>query len=252
MSIDLNCDMGESFGAYKLGYDEQAMPFVTSINVACGFHAADPDNMAATVRLAKKHGVAVGAHPGYPDLVGFGRRSMALTAEEIKNAVIYQIGALTAFCQVYDMKLQHVKVHGALYNNAEKDLLVAASIAQAIKAVDPTLYMVCLANSQMVVAAKQEGIAYVEEVFADRAYNDEGSLVSRKIEGSVIHDVDNVVSRVVQMVTQGTVNSITGKEIPIQAQTICVHGDTPGAVGMVKAIRLALEGHKLTVRSFAG
>ena len=250
MIMDLNCDMGESFGTYELGYDELAMPYVTSINVACGFHASDPDNMAKTVLLAKKHGVAVGAHPGYPDLVGFGRRSMALTPEEVKNAVIYQIGALDAFCKAAGIRLQHVKVHGALYNNAEKDLTVATAIAKAIKAVDPSLYMLCLANSQMGVAAKQEGVPFVEEAFADRAYTEEGSLVSRKVEGSVIHDINEVVARVVRMVTEKTVVSITGKVIPIQAQTICVHGDTPGAVDMVKAIRAALEKENVNLRAF--
>lgn len=250
MIMDLNCDMGESFGTYELGYDELAMPYVTSINVACGFHASDPDNMAKTVLLAKKHGVAVGAHPGYPDLVGFGRRSMALTPEEVKNAVIYQIGALDAFCKAAGIRLQHVKVHGALYNNAEKDLTVATAIAKAIKAVDPSLYMLCLANSQMGVAAKQEGVPFVEEAFADRAYTEEGSLVSRKVEGSVIHDINEVVTRVVRMVTEKTVVAITGKVIPIQAQTICVHGDTPGAVDMVKAIRAALEKENVKLRAF--
>ena len=250
MKIDLNCDMGESFGVYELGYDAQAMPFVTSINVACGFHAADPDNMAKTVSLAKQQGVAVGAHPGYPDLVGFGRRSLALTPDEVKNSVIYQIGALQAFCQAAGIKLQHVKVHGALYNNAEKDLAIATAIAEAIKAVDPQLYMLCLANSQMGVAAKQAKLPYVEEAFADRAYTDEGSLVSRKIAGSVIHDIDQVVSRVIRMVKDKTVVSISGNVVPIQAQTICVHGDTPGAVAMVKAIRQALDREQVTLQAF--
>jgi UPF0271 protein len=250
MKIDLNCDMGESFGVYELGYDAQAMPYVTSINVACGFHAADPDNMAKTVSLAKQQGVAVGAHPGYPDLVGFGRRSLALTPDEVKNSVIYQIGALQAFCQAAGIKLQHVKVHGALYNNAEKDLAIATAIAEAIKAVDPQLYMLCLANSQMGVAAKQAKLPYVEEAFADRAYTDEGSLVSRKIAGSVIHDIDQVVSRVIRMIKDKTVVSISGNVVPIQAQTICVHGDTPGAVAMVKAIRQALDREQVTLQAF--
>jgi len=170
--VDLNCDMGESYGAYTLGYDEQAMPFVTSINVACGFHASDPDNMATTLALAKKHGVAVGAHPGYPDLVGFGRRNMALSPEEVKNSVMYQIGALDAFCRANGIKMQHVKAHGALYNTAEKDLVISTAIAEAMKAVDPSLIMLCLANSQMVVAAKNVGINFVEEAFADQAYTE--------------------------------------------------------------------------------
>ena len=249
-TIDLNCDMGESFGTYVLGYDALAMPYVTSINVACGFHASDPDNMAKTVMLAKENGIAIGAHPGFPDLVGFGRRAMALTPEEVKNAVVYQIGALDAFCRTAGIKMQHVKAHGALYNMAEKDLAIATAIAAAIKAVDPELYMLCLANSQMVVAAKQQGVSFVEEAFADRAYTEEGTLVSRKVAGSVIHDITEVVSRVVRMVKDESVISITGKEIPIHAQTICVHGDTPGAVEMVKALREALDKENIVLRAF--
>lgn len=250
MRIDLNCDMGESFGTYKLGYDEQAMPHVTSVNVACGFHASDPDNMAKTIALAKKYRIAVGAHPGYPDLVGFGRRSMALSPEEVENAVIYQIGALEAFCRSAGMGMQHVKAHGALYNNAEKDLSIALAIARAIKKVNPALYMLCLANSKMVDAAKEVGIPFVEEAFADRAYTEDGFLVSRKVEGAVIHEIDQVVARVTQMVTQQTVQSITGKEVPIRAQTICVHGDTPGAVDMVRSIRQALTAKKVELKAF--
>lgn len=249
-TIDLNCDMGESFGTYVLGYDELAMPSVTSINVACGFHASDPDNMAKTVLLAKKSGVAVGAHPGFPDLVGFGRRTMALSPEEIKNAVIYQIGALGGFCRAAGIKMQHVKAHGALYNMAEKDLAIGTAIAAAIKEVDSSLYMLCLANSQMVIAAKQQGLPFVEEAFADRAYTDEGTLVSRKLAGAVIHDVSQVVTRVIKMVKDHSVISITGKEVPIQAQTICVHGDTPGAVDMVKALRGALEKEGIRLKPF--
>ena len=249
-TIDLNCDMGESFGTYVLGYDALAMPYVTSINIACGFHASDPDNMAKTVMLAKEKGIAIGAHPGFPDLVGFGRRAMALTPEEVKNAVVYQIGALDAFCRTAGIKMQHVKAHGALYNMAEKDLAIATAIAAAIKAVDPELYMLCLANSQMVVAAKQQGVSFVEEAFADRAYTEEGTLVSRKVAGSVINDITEVVSRVVRMVKDESIISITGKEIPIHAQTICVHGDTPGAVEMVKALREALDKENIVLRAF--
>jgi len=249
-TIDLNCDMGESYGTYVLGYDELAMPYVTSINVACGFHASDPDNMSKTVMLAHKHRIAIGAHPGFPDLVGFGRRTMALTPEEVKNAVIYQIGALNAFCRATGVAMQHVKAHGALYNMAEKDLSIATAIAAAIQAVNPALYMLCLANSQMVVAAKQQGVPFVEEAFADRAYTDEGTLVSRKVAGSVVHDITQVVTRVVRMVKDHSVISITGKEVPIEAQTICVHGDTPGAVDMVKALRRALDKEDIKLQAF--
>ncbi len=248
--IDLNCDMGESYGVYTLGFDQDAMPHVTSINVACGFHASDPVNMMKTVKLAKKYGVAVGAHPSFPDLVGFGRRVMAASLEEIKADVTYQIGALWAFCLAEGVKMQHVKVHGALYNVAEKDVAVATAIAEAIKAVDPGLYMLCLANSSMVTGAKNAGVKYVEEAFADRAYTAQGNLVSRKQEGAVIHDVDLVASRVLSMVKSGSVTAIDGTEVPINAQTICVHGDTPGAVAMIKKIREKLDQDGVTVKAF--
>jgi len=250
LCIDLNCDMGESYGVYTLGYDEQAMPYVTSINVACGFHASDPSNMLKTVKLAKKYGIAIGAHPAFPDLVGFGRRYMAASAEEIKADVMYQIGALWALCKSEGLALQHVKVHGALYNAAEKDMTVATAIAQAIKAVDENLYMVCLGNSTMVRAAQNVGVKYVEEAFADRAYTREGTLVSRKQDGAVIHDVNMVAERVLSMVKDKTVTSIDGSIVEISAQTICVHGDTPGAVAMIKAIRDILDQQGIQAKAF--
>lgn len=250
LSIDLNCDMGEGFGVYSLGYDEEAMPHVSSINVACGFHASDPSNMWKTIRLAKKYGVAVGAHPAFPDLVGFGRRSMAASMEEIKADVIYQVGALWAFCQAEGIKMQHVKVHGAMYNQAEKDINVAIAIAEAIKTIDPNLYMLCLGNSTMVEGAKQAGVKYVEEAFADRAYTAQGTLVPRKQAGSVIHDVNLVADRVLLMVKNKQVTAIDGSVIPISAQTICVHGDTPGAVDMIKAIRTKLEQEGVILKPF--
>lgn len=250
MQIDLNCDMGEGFGVYKLGHDEEAMPYVTSINVACGFHASDPLNMMKTVKLAKQHGVAVGAHPSFPDLVGFGRREMVATVEEIKSDVIYQIGALWGFCLAEGIKMQHVKAHGALYNMAVKDLAVAGAIAEAIKAVDPDLIMLCLANSAMVTAAQQAGVKYVEESFADRAYTAQGTLVSRKLAGSVIHDVDLVAERVLDMVKKQQVTSIDGATVTLKTQTVCVHGDTPGAVAMIKKIREKLAAEGVTVKAF--
>lgn len=250
LTMDMNCDMGESFGSYTLGYDSEAMPHVTSLNVACGFHASDPDVMAKTVFMAKKLGVAVGAHPGYPDLVGFGRRNMALSLEETKHAVMYQIGALDGFCRAAGIKMQHVKAHGALYNTAGDNLEVATAIAEAIKAVNPELYMLCLANSQMVTAAKNVGVPYVEEAFADRAYTEKGTLVSRKLAGSVIHDIDEVVKRVMMMVKEKQVISIDGKVVPLNAQTICVHGDSPGAVQMVAAIRAAFDKDGIALKAF--
>ena len=250
MRIDLNCDMGESFGVYELGYDEAAMPHVTSINVACGFHASDPMNMLKTVRLAKKHNVAIGAHPSFPDLVGFGRRVMALSPEEVKADVMYQIGALAAICRSEGVRLQHVKVHGALYNVAAKDIETALAIAEAIKAVDPELYMLCLSNSLMVDAAKKTGLRYVEEAFADRAYTEQGTLAPRKLSGAVIHDQEVVCERVLEMVKSGSTKSIDGKTVAISAQTICVHGDTPGALEMIISLRRKLEAAGVTLKAF--
>lgn len=250
ITMDLNCDMGESFGVYTLGHDEEAMALVTSINVACGFHASDPMTMLKTVRLAKKHGVAIGAHPSYPDLVGFGRRQMAATSEEIYADLVYQIGALAGICHAEGVKLQHVKAHGALYNDAAKDMSKAIAIAEAVKAVDPNLYLVCLGKSNMVEAARHVGMKFVEEAFADRAYTEQGTLVPRKQEGSVVHDVEQVAKRVLKMVKEHSVVSIEGAVVPISHQTVCVHGDTPGAVAMIKAIRTRLEGEGVTIKSF--
>lgn len=250
MRIDLNCDMGESFGVYTLGLDAEAIPYVTSINVACGFHAADPSSMLKTVQLAKKHGVAIGAHPSYPDLVGFGRRYLACSPAEVKADVMYQIGALEAICRSEGVSLQHVKVHGALYNAAAADKAIAVAVAEAIRAVNPSLYMLCLANSLMVEAAKECGVPYVEEVFADRAYTAEGTLVPRRQAGAVIHDVDEVAARVLAMVETKQVTSIDGVQVPVQAQTICVHGDTPGAVAMIRGIRELLDGRGVAVKAF--
>lgn len=249
--MDLNCDMGESFGRYRLGFDEEAMPHVTSINVACGFHASDPVNMVKTIQLAKKNGVAVGAHPSYPDLVGFGRRVMALTPEEIKADMLYQIGALMGVCKSEGLALHHVKVHGAIYNQAAKDLTIGKAIAEAIGKLDPNLIMVCLANSLMVTAAKEVGVPYVEEAFADRAYTAEGQLVPRKLDGAVVQDVNEVAKRVLMMVKEGKVVTIDGKTIPISAQTICVHGDTPSAVEMIQKINAVFTAEKVALKPFA-
>lgn len=250
MKMDLNCDMGESFGVYSLGYDEQAMPYVTSINVACGFHASDPSNMLKTIKKAKQYELAIGAHPSFPDLVGFGRRAMAASGEEIYADVVYQIGALAAICDSQGLNLQHVKVHGALYNLAEKDVAIGSAIAEAIKSVDPALYMVCSCNSAMVKAAQTVGVKYVEEAFADRAYTREGTLVSRSQPGAVIHDVKEVAERVLSIVKTGVVRTIDGSEIPLKAQTICVHGDTPGAVDMIREIRTRLTQEDVLVVPF--
>lgn len=250
MKIDLNCDMGEGFGAYTIGSDEQVMPFITSANIACGFHAGDPETMQKTVKMAKANGVAVGAHPSYPDLVGFGRRPMDASAAEVKADVIYQIGAMAAFCKSEGIKLQHVKPHGALYNKAAVNSSIAVAIAEAIKSVDPDLYMVCLSNSEMVTAAKTVGIKYVEEVFADRAYTAEGKLVPRTQPGAVIHDPAEAAERVLKMVRDSSVVAIDGTIVPLNAQTICVHGDNAEAIEMIRIIKTRLEQEKVQLKPF--
>lgn len=250
LSIDLNCDMGEGFGVYDIGSDEQVMPLITSANIACGFHASNPARMWKTVKLAVRHGVSVGAHPSYPDLVGFGRRAMNFSAEEISADVTYQIGALWAFCQREGVSLHHVKAHGALYNKAAEDRLAARAIAEAIKKVDAKLIMVCLSNSAMVAAAQEAGVPYVEEVFADRAYTSQGTLVPRSQEGAVLHDPGEVAQRVLNMVTTRTVVAIDGSKIPLTAQTICVHGDTAGSLEMLRAIRCKLEEAGIALKAF--
>jgi len=239
--VDLNSDLGESFGRYTLGMDDQVLPIISSANVACGFHASDPLVMAKTVDLAKASGVAVGAHPGYPDLMGFGRRNMAVSADEAKAYTLYQLGALDAFLRSQGMTMQHVKPHGAFYNMAATDYELAKAICEGILAFDSNLILLALSGSQMVFAAKDMGLRVASEVFADRAYEEDGSLVSRKKPGAMITDENEAVERVVRMVQEGTVTAITGKDINIQAQSICVHGDGPKAVAFSAKIRNALE-----------
>ncbi len=239
--IDLNCDLGESFGAYTLGLDSQVLPHISSANVACGFHAADPVVMSKTVQLAKAAGVAVGAHPGYPDLQGFGRRNMVIPPNDVKAMVQYQIGALLAFCKANGIAMQHVKPHGALYNMAGKDEALALAICEGIAQVDDSLILLGLSGSKMLSAAKTVGLRAASEVFADRAYEEDGSLVARSKPGAMITDEDEAVRRVVAMVKKGTVTAITGKEIPLQADSVCVHGDSPKALNFVQKIRTAFQ-----------
>jgi len=246
MSIDLNCDMGE--GA---GFDERIMPLVTSANVACGFHASDPTTMRRTVRLARQHGVAVGAHPSYADREGFGRRSMGATPEQVKDAVIYQVGALWAFCRAEGVRLAHVKPHGALYNAAAGDTELARAIGEAVRAIDPSLVVVCLARSPMVDVIRKLGLACAEEAFADRAYTGAGTLVPRGSPGSVIEDPQAVAERVSMIVREKRVLAVDGSAVSLDAQTLCVHGDTPGAERLVAAIRARLEGEGVEVKAFA-
>jgi len=237
--IDFNCDMGESFGAWRLGCDDQVIRHVTSANVACGFHAGDPAQMRKTVQMAESHGVGIGAHPGFPDLRGFGRRNMSASPEEVKDDLIYQIGALTAFTRA--KRLQHVKPHGALYNMAVAGGDLARAICEATLETDPQMLLVVLTGSTWAGIAEAMGVRVAREVFADRAFNADGTLVPRTRPGSVIHDTQAVVERSVRMVTERRVTAITGEEVCLQADTICLHGDTPGAVQLAEALKAAFE-----------
>ena len=236
--VDLNADVGESFGVWALGGETGLFAHITSANVACGFHAGDPGVMRATVELAKTHGVAVGAHPGFPDLAGFGRRDMRLTPREVEDIVVYQVGALAGVAAAQGVRLQHVKAHGALYNMAAVDATLADAIARAVAAVDASLLLVGLRGSELVRAAARAGLRGASEVFADRAYRPDGTLVPRGEAGAVIHDPDAVVARVA---------GLTGPDV----DTICVHGDTPGAAQLARRVRAALEAEGIAVSSLA-
>ncbi|WP_333648289.1 LamB/YcsF family protein [Lacrimispora sp.] len=248
--IDLNCDLGESFGAYKMGLDEDVLPYVTSANIACGFHGGDPTVMEQTVALCKKYGVRAGAHPGFPDLAGFGRRNMSLSPAEVKAGTIYQIGALSAFCKGAGIRLWHVKPHGALYNMAAKDYELAKAICQAIKEVDDSLVLLALSNSEMLRAAKDTGLSAASEVFADRAYERDGSLVSRSRKGSMIEDETLAVNRVIRMAKEGVVEAIDKSVVSIEADSVCVHGDGVKALEFVKKIRKGLLEAGIEVKGF--
>ena len=237
--IDFNCDMGESFGAYKMGLDEEVIKYVTSASIACGFHAGDPMWMRHTVGLAEENGVAIGAHPSFPDLAGFGRRNMTVTPEEARNDVVYQIGALQAFTR--SKTLQHVKPHGAMYNQAVDDEDLARAICGAVLEAAPGTVLLALSGSRWVAIAEDMGLRVAREIFADRALNQDGTLVSRSLTGSVIHDTDEVVERSLRMVTEGKATAVTGETIEVRADSLCLHGDTPGAVEMARALRQALE-----------
>jgi UPF0271 protein len=248
-AIDLNCDMGESFGAYRIGMDDQVMQHITSANIACGWHAGDPLVMNKSVELAVEHGVGIGAHPGFPDLLGFGRRNMACTEQEIRHYIIYQIGALAAFCRVHKTKLAHVKPHGALYLEAVEDQTIARAIATAIMDLDPSLYFVALAGKKgetMRRMGEELGLKVVYEAFPDRAYTPEGTLVSRKQPGAVISNPDEVAQRALDM-ANGFVIAVDGSTLKLDVQTLCVHGDTLGAVNIVKTIRDVLGANDIKV-----
>lgn len=254
MQIDLNCDMGEGFGAYRVGMDEEVIKHITSANIACGWHAGDAMVMERTVRLAKEHGVGVGAHPGYPDLLGFGRRNMDCLPEEIRNYVVYQVGALRAFCDVHATRLCHVKAHGSLYNMAWENEWIARALGEAILSLDPGLVCVALAGAKaelMGRIGRELGLKVVYEAFPDRAYTPQGTLVSRRTAGAVIKDPDTVAERALMMARDGKVVAVDGTEIPLRVQTLCVHGDTPGAVNLVRRIRGLLEMNGIEVRPMA-
>ena len=236
--VDLNSDLGESFGNYTIGNDDKVIPLITSANVACGYHASDPVVMDKTLGMAKEAGIRVGAHPGFPDLMGFGRRNLSVSPDEAKAYVLYQLGALEAFCRVHHMKMQHVKPHGALYNMAAKDYELSLAICQGIKDFDPELIVLALSGGELARAAKDLGLRTALE--ADRAYEEDGSLVNRRKEGAMITDEELAVSRVVRMVKEKKVTAITGKDIPIQADSVCVHGDGAKALAFVEKIRRAL------------
>jgi UPF0271 protein len=247
-AVDLNCDLGESFGAYKLGLDEEVIPYISSANVACGFHASDPLVMQKTVLLAKRNNVCVGAHPGYPDLVGFGRRNIVASPVEVKAMVQYQIGALQAFAVAQGIKLSHVKPHGAMYNMAGKDPLLAEAIAEAIQEVDKDLILLGLSGSEMLNAAERIGLRAAKEVFADRAYEEDGSLVARTKVGAMITDEDEAITRVLRIIKEGKVTAITGKEIEVEAHSVCVHGDGEKALAFVQKISKALGDAGIAIR----
>ena len=248
MHIDLNSDVGESFGAYSIGADAAVMASISSANVACGFHAGDPGVMRRTVQQARDAGVAIGAHPGFPDLVGFGRRELRASPREVEDMVVYQLGALVALARAEGTRVTHVKAHGALYNMAARDGALADAIARAVASVDSTLLLFGLPGSQLLRAGRAAGLAVVAEGFADRAYQADGSLVSRAHPGAVIHDIEEVVRRSMRLVTEGSVTAIDGSELAMPVQTICIHGDTPGADVLARQLRAGLERNGVAVR----
>ncbi len=251
-NVDLNCDCGESFGAYVMGDDAAMLEVVTSANVACGFHGGDPEVMAATFRLAKDKRVAVGAHPGFPDLWGFGRRRLPFSVAEIERLVAYQIGAAAALAAYAGHRLTHVKPHGALSNIAAEDADVARAVARATRVVDPRLAFLAVAATKLEQAAREEGLATFREIYADRAYDERGLLLARSEPGAVLHDPNAVAARSLAMLKERAVISVSGKRIPVEIDSICVHGDTPDAVAIAENLRRRLIEAGLALKPFAG
>ncbi|MBR5981100.1 MAG: LamB/YcsF family protein [Firmicutes bacterium] len=248
-TIDINSDLGEFSDDLHLENDRRVLQCVTSANIACGFHASDPFTMTKSVRMAKEAGAAIGAHPGFPDRENFGRRAMDMPPEEVKAIMLYQIGALQAICRAEGAALIHVKPHGALYNMAAKDEALADAIADAVGSADGSLILVGLSGSLMADAAKAKDLRFAAEVFADRAYEDDGSLVSRSKPGAMIEDENEAVRRMIRLIHEGVIESINGKDIPLQADTICVHGDGPKALAFASKLREALERDGIAVRN---
>lgn len=238
--VDMNSDLGESFGNYKLGMDDKILEIVTSANIACGFHAGDPSVMKKTVALAVKNGAVLGAHPGYPDLVGFGRRKMDIAPSDVYNMVVYQVGALAAFAKAAGTRLQHVKPHGAMYNMAAKDAKLAEAIAQAVYDVDKDLILYAQGGTESIKAAEKIGLRTASEVFADRSYQDDGTLTPRSQPGAMITDEEKSIAQVLSMVLEGKVTALSGKVIPVKADSICLHGDGPKALVFANKIRSVL------------
>ena len=249
--IDLNCDLGESFGNYKIGMDEEVIPLISSANVACGYHASDPIVMQKTIAMTKKFGTAVGAHPGFPDLMGFGRRNLSVSPAEAKAYTLYQLGALDAFCRTQGVKLQHVKPQGALYNMAAKDYELARGICEAIYEFDKELIVLALSGGQLIRAGQDIGLRTALEFFSDRAYEEDGTLVNRRKEGAVITDENEALARVVRMIKENKLTAITGKDISIKADSVCVHGDGVKALEFVKKIREELTDEQIAIKPLA-
>lgn len=249
LSMDLNCDMGESFGAWRLGDDEALMRLVTSANIACSYHAGDPPTIERTVRLALEQGVAIGAHPSYPDLQGFGRRSMRLTPDEARSFVLYQVAALEGIVRANGGTLHHVKLHGALYNDAARDATLASAAAEAVLALNRELFVYALAGSVMATVASEAGLPVVEEAFADRRYEPDASLQSRHVAGALITDPGQAAAQAREIVLNRRVTAHDGTAIPMHAGTLCIHGDSPAAVSVAHAVREALVTSDVELRS---
>ena len=247
--VDLNSDLGESFGRYTIGADDKIIPLITSANVACGYHASDPVVMEKTVEQARAAGIRLGAHPGFPDLMGFGRRNMNVSPAEVKAYTLYQLGALDAFCKAKGMEMQHVKPHGAMYNMAAKDYKLSKAICEAIFEYNKNLIVLALSGGELAKAAKDMGLRTAQEVFADRAYEEDGTLVDRRKDGAMITDENEAIARVIRMVKEKTVTAITGKDIPIEADSVCVHGDGAKALAFVEKIRETLAKESIQIVS---